>query len=837
MTSTATRFAAAAILAVLSLASLPGLPAQAASSPVGGTYHPLQPARILDTRDGTGGVPAAPLQAGGQLTVQVAGRGLVPASGAAAVVMNVTATNTTAAGFLTVFPAGVVMPLASNLNWVGGQTIPNLVAVALGTGAQAGQVTVYNDAGSADVIFDVAGYYTTPPVSPGPDGLFNPVVPSRLLDTRTGDGAPAAKLGQAQALNLQVTGRGGVPGTGVSAAVLNVTVTGPTVPSYLTVWPTAAAMPLASNLNFSAGQTVPNRVIVAIGSGGQVSIFNALGATDVVVDVNGWFTDASGTSGSRFVGMAPMRILDTRNGNGGLADPWGPNTGRALTVAGVGGVPNMTDPNPPTAVLANITVTDTTAPSYLTAWPDGAAQPLTSDLNWTSGTVPNLAVVQVGPTGKIDIYNGAGCTDVVVDVVGWFTGPIPVTAAGPPPTAFVCRYLFGTLETDPNRASQEYAAGFRIAEQTVGWNNYEPQDGVFDAGYITSIKQRIQTFQRAGLKVVISPAIQYPPAWVFSLPGSRYVNQYGAAAPATWAGFEEPNVVFSQAVRDRVAGFETKVMQELGPGNIWAVRYVNGSLGEVLYPPADDLLGHNNSYWAYDANAQNNASADRPPGVPANPFPGWQPGQTTYNGQPFSVAQVQQWYEWYVDARMDFVNWHTKLFRDLGFTGYLQLQTPGFGVRPSEYAASTANFLDGTGDPNQTMGRAAIWQKVYAKLTDRMGVTAYVSSMADGSGFPQDQGCQSTDVQVDLEHDPQVNNWSAVRYVSYLADMYGMIKSGENPGSGDPNRNVVYGRTMLASAAAQMATCSFQSMFWAQDQNLYDGVSGVKPADFTALKG
>jgi Beta-galactosidase len=400
------------------------------------------------------------------------------------------------------------------------------------------------------------------------------------------------------------------------------------------------------------------------------------------------------------------------------------------------------------------------------------------------------------------------------------------------------QYLLGTLETDPNRASQEYAAGFRIAEQTVGWNNYEPQDGVFDAGYITSIKQRIQTFQRAGLKVVISPAIQYPPAWVFSLPGSRYVNQYGAVAPATWVGgFEEPNVVFSQAVRDRVAGFETKVMQELGPGNIWAVRYVNGSLGEVLYPPANDLLGHNNSYWAYDANAQNNASADRPPGLHPNPFPGWQPGQTTYNGQPFSVAQVQQWYEWYVDARMDFVNWHTKLFRDLGFTGYLQLQTPGFGVRPSEYAASTANFLDGTGDPNQTMGRAAIWQKVYAKLTDRSGVIAYVSSMADGSGNPQDQGCQATDTQVDLEHDPQVNNWSGVRYVSHLADLYGMIKSGENPASGDPNRNVVYGLSMLNNATAQMAACSFQGMFWAQDQNLYDGVSGVKPAAFTALAG
>src|SRR5713226_1526592 len=140
---------AAPLVAALLLGILPGLSAQAATG-VGGTYHPLQPARILDTRNGTGGVPKAPIQPGGTLTVQVAGQGGVPA-GAAAVVMNVTATDTTAPSYLTVFPAGVTMPLASNLNWAPGVTVPNLVAVALGTGAQAGQVTIFNGAGSVDV--------------------------------------------------------------------------------------------------------------------------------------------------------------------------------------------------------------------------------------------------------------------------------------------------------------------------------------------------------------------------------------------------------------------------------------------------------------------------------------------------------------------------------------------------------------------------------------------------------------------------------------------------------------------------------------------------------------
>ena len=75
----------------------------------------------------------------------------------------------------------------------------------------------------------------------------------------------------------------------------------------------------------------------------------------------------------------------------------------------------------PSAVVLNVTVADTTAASYLTVWPDGAAQPNASDLNWAAGlTVPNLVVVKVGPNGKIDLFNPAGSTNVIIDVVGWY---------------------------------------------------------------------------------------------------------------------------------------------------------------------------------------------------------------------------------------------------------------------------------------------------------------------------------------------------------------------------------------------------------------------------------
>ena len=147
-----------------------------------------------------------------------------------------------------------------------GQTVAKLVTVGLG----AGSVSAYNGAGSVNLVYDVAGYYAPPDLSLGPDGLFNPLVPSRLLDTRTGNGAALAKVAQRQILTLQVTGRGGVPASGVSAVVLNVTATAPSAAGFLTVFPAGLATPFVSSVNFGAGETVPNRAMVAVGSGGRV---------------------------------------------------------------------------------------------------------------------------------------------------------------------------------------------------------------------------------------------------------------------------------------------------------------------------------------------------------------------------------------------------------------------------------------------------------------------------------------------------------------------------------------------------------------------------------------
>ena len=369
------------------------------------TYQPLNPARILDTRDGTGGVPRQPLGPGATQNMAVLGRGGVPASGVDAVVLNVTATNTSAPGYLSVYRAGGSWPGTSNLNWSAAGTQPNLVTVAVGTN---GMVSLFNGNGQTDVVVDVEGWYGPSP-SPTNAGLFNVLPPARLLDTRSG-GAP---VGARQVRNLQVTGRNGVPLAGVAAVALNVTATNATSPSHLTIFPGGSAVPTTSNLNVLPGQTLANRVIVPIGSNGQIGIFNGYGQVDVVVDVNGWFTDASSAAGgSRFTAIAPQRILDTRSGFGPIRDA-GVATVRFADSAAIG----------VTAIVANVTAVAAAAPSYLTVWPDGTSQPLASDLNFITGqTIANLVITKLGPNG-FDVYNAAGYADLVIDLNGYY-GPV-----------------------------------------------------------------------------------------------------------------------------------------------------------------------------------------------------------------------------------------------------------------------------------------------------------------------------------------------------------------------------------------------------------------------------
>lgn len=245
-----------------------------------GAVVPVAPQRLLDTRQGPG-----PLGTGKSIDVQVTGLqapgpAAVPAD-ATAVFLNVTVTQPQGTGYLTVFPSGQPIPPTSNLNFVPNLTAPNMVLAKVG---KDGKVSVFNGGtGPAQVIVDVEGYVTAGvPVAPG---SVTPIAPSRLVDTRTGLGAQGPV---APSSGVVVTMTGGSVPSRAHGVFMNLTVTEPRAGGWVAAYPTQASLPLVSNVNFVAGQTVPNLATVAL-AGGQATLYNGSGGSvQLIADIFGY---------------------------------------------------------------------------------------------------------------------------------------------------------------------------------------------------------------------------------------------------------------------------------------------------------------------------------------------------------------------------------------------------------------------------------------------------------------------------------------------------------------------------------------------------------------------
>jgi hypothetical protein len=248
-------------------------------------------------------------------------------------------------------------------------------------------------------------------------GEYTAVSPGRVLDTRNGIGRPApGPIADASTIAVQITGREGVPRSGVTAVALNVTVANPTAVGYITLFPNGTEQPLASNLNFRAGQTVANFAVVPVGGDGKIAAFNSAGDSELIFDVAGYFSDVGGGQGGRFHAISPERYFDTRSGAGGFGRALGPNESRVMTATGRAGVPLGA-----TAVVVNITATRSTTGTYVTAYPGEAQRPTASNVNLeVETTVPNLAIVRVDSNGSLRFYNYAGSVDLIADVIGYF---------------------------------------------------------------------------------------------------------------------------------------------------------------------------------------------------------------------------------------------------------------------------------------------------------------------------------------------------------------------------------------------------------------------------------
>lgn len=267
-----------------------------------GGFSSMSPVRVLDTRKGIG-APTAVVPGGTSIELQVTGATSGVPDTAGAVALNVTVTEPTAAGHITVYPTGTAtVPNVSNVNYLPGETIPNAATVKLGTG---GKLTLLNTStGTVQLVVDVNGYYTGGTATES--GMFRPITPTRILDSRDGKGMPKTmewKAATGRMLNnfetipltVAPSAGGQIPavtagGPNAGAVVLNLTVANPTQAGFLTAYPTGMVRPATSSVNFAKRQTIPNLATVKVGSDGAVNLYSmSVGQINIIADAAGYY--------------------------------------------------------------------------------------------------------------------------------------------------------------------------------------------------------------------------------------------------------------------------------------------------------------------------------------------------------------------------------------------------------------------------------------------------------------------------------------------------------------------------------------------------------------------
>ena len=247
-----------------------------------GAYHALNPTRIMNTRTGLGGSPTLKPNTTVDLTVTGGG---VDATHAAAVVLNVTAAETTASSYFTVWPKGETRPTASNVNFPPAAAAANLVVVGVGTD---GKISIYLEAGTANVIVDLLGWFDGGGPGAPVGAIYRAITPARLVDTRGGDG-PKLNAGDTRTFTLR--GVAGIPdAAAVTAVIGNVAAVAPTGGGYFTLFPTGGTQPDTSTVNFVPGQDRANLSFITLSSSGQSSLFDFGAPVHALIDIAGYFS-------------------------------------------------------------------------------------------------------------------------------------------------------------------------------------------------------------------------------------------------------------------------------------------------------------------------------------------------------------------------------------------------------------------------------------------------------------------------------------------------------------------------------------------------------------------
>ncbi len=356
-----------------------------------GRFVPVEPTRVIDTRDDAEG-PLGPGERARFLLDDLP-------DDVNAVVLNLTATRGTApTSFVSALWYEHAEPDTSVLNPSAGRDVANLVTLPVSRYSESGQyeVILYNNAGFTHVVADLAGFYSMV------EGAgFEPVSPQRVLDTRS-----TTPLGPRTTRDLVLDGPGGHAPPGAVAVAVTITSTRATArTSYVSAYPSDALHGTSTSvLNAYRGDDVPNLAVVPLGADGAITLYNDQGTTHLVVDVVGWFVE---TGGADYYPIIARRA----DGSG----PAGPGSTLRFSVQDVG----ATVRDDAVAMALTLTTTRARTPSFLTVHPTGQARPWASNANARPGAdVATGVLTALGP--GFSVYNDRGPLVALVDVSGYF---------------------------------------------------------------------------------------------------------------------------------------------------------------------------------------------------------------------------------------------------------------------------------------------------------------------------------------------------------------------------------------------------------------------------------
>ena len=373
------------------------------------------PVRLLDTRPETLMGPASLVGPHPQFSIidlPISSGGVIPPT-ATAVAVNVTSTDAASQFYVQALPTlGGSIGAFSTINVAAPDQIrPNFAIVPLGQGS----ISIFIPTGG-NVVVDAMGYFT--PSESTAAGRFVPINPRRALDTRPLQSGPvpvgwtAHRPAIGESVRVEVPSGIGVPTTGVSALVVNVTATESGGSGFLQALPTGGALGQTSTVNYVAGENAATHAIVPLGPDGTISIFTS-NTAHIVVDVMGYITDgtAAVSAAGRFVPVTPSRFYDSRIAPNSI------HAGHSTVTLAFAGLPAGTS-----AISMNLTSDAAVGTGFVTAYPSDGSLPLTSSLNFVATTpVANAALVKLSAGGAMNTYVNVA-THVIIDANGYFTG-------------------------------------------------------------------------------------------------------------------------------------------------------------------------------------------------------------------------------------------------------------------------------------------------------------------------------------------------------------------------------------------------------------------------------